>query len=87
MTGRAKQQDGGERGRPGTTPRVYERAGVREYWLVHPGDRLATIYRLGPEGYGKPAVQEPSGETPVGAPPEVSIRWDDLIARLPAPED
>ncbi|WP_295882112.1 Uma2 family endonuclease [uncultured Thiohalocapsa sp.] len=66
---------------------VYERAGVREYWLVHPGDRMVTIYRLGPEGYGKPAVQELSGQTPVGVLPEVSIRWDDLIARLPAPED
>ena len=25
---------------------VYERAGVREYWLIHPIDRMVTIYRL-----------------------------------------
>ncbi|NBC15191.1 MAG: hypothetical protein GVY09_17990 [Gammaproteobacteria bacterium] len=67
--------------------RVYERAGVREYWLVHPGDRMVTIYRLGPAGYGKPDVQELAGETPVAALPEVSVRWDELVSRLPAQED
>ena len=67
--------------------RVYERAGVREYWLVHPGDRMVTIYRLGPAGYGKPDVQELAGETPVAALPEVSIRWDELVSRLPPQED
>jgi hypothetical protein len=26
--------------------RIYERAGVKEYWLVHPIDRMVTIYCL-----------------------------------------
>lgn len=67
--------------------RVYERAGVREYWLVHPTDRLLTVYRLGDDGYGKPAVQELAGETPVGVLEDVVIRWDDLVARLAPVED
>lgn len=66
--------------------RVYERAGVREYWLVHPTDRMVTIYRLAGAEYGKPDVQELTGETPVGVLPGVSIAWDALVARLPPVE-
>ncbi|MBI4647707.1 MAG: Uma2 family endonuclease, partial [Bacteroidia bacterium] len=28
---------------------LYEQAGVREYWLVHPTDKLLTVFRLGKE--------------------------------------
>ena len=63
--------------------RVYERAGVREYWLVHPTDRVVTVYRLGADGYGKPDVQQLAGTTPVGILPGVEIAWDALVARLP----
>lgn len=66
--------------------RVYERAGVREYWLVHPIDRMVTIYRLLDGEYGKPDVQELSGETAVGVLEGVSVAWDDLVRRLPPPE-
>ncbi len=66
--------------------RVYERHGVKEYWLVHPGDRVLTVYRLAGEEYGKPDVQELAGETPVGVLPGVVITWDALVARLPKPE-
>jgi Uma2 family endonuclease len=66
--------------------RVYERAGVREYWLVHPVDRMVTIYRLEGAEYGKPQVQELAGETPVGVLPGVVIAWDALVARLPPVE-
>lgn len=37
--------------------RIYERVGVREYWLVHPIDRVLHVYRLGDDGYGKPHTQ------------------------------
>jgi Uma2 family endonuclease len=57
--------------------RIYESAGVREYWLVHPEDRILMIYRLEQEGYGKPDVQELTGETVVGILPEVVIHWDE----------
>ncbi|AHE97896.1 Uma2 family endonuclease [Thioalkalivibrio paradoxus] len=66
--------------------RVYERAGVKEYWLVHPTDRMVTIYRLADGEYGKPEIQELQGETAVAVLPGVAIAWDALIARLPPVE-
>ncbi len=66
--------------------RLYERHGVKEYWLVHPMDRVLTIYRRAGEEYGKPELQELAGETPVGILPGVVIAWDALAARLPKPE-
>jgi Uma2 family endonuclease len=36
---------------------LYERHGVKEYWLVHPVDRLVTIFFLQPDGrFGRPDV-------------------------------
>ncbi|MGF1547660.1 MAG: Uma2 family endonuclease [Thiotrichales bacterium] len=66
--------------------RIYERHGVREYWLIHPMDRVLTIYRLLGNEYGKPDVQELSGESAIGVLPGVTIAWDALVARLPAPQ-
>jgi len=66
--------------------RLYERAGVREYWLVHPVDRVLTIYRLEQGRYGKPDVLELGGETRVGVLEDVVIRWDQLLGRLPVIE-
>ncbi|MFZ2450448.1 MAG: Uma2 family endonuclease [Methylovulum miyakonense] len=62
---------------------LYERHGVKEYWLVHPVDRLLTVYRLDGAEYGKPELYELSGETRVAALPEIVIQWDELVARLP----
>lgn len=62
--------------------RVYERAGVKEYWLVHPADRIVTIYRLLNGEYGKPEIQELKGLTPIETLPALAIAWDDLVARL-----
>jgi Uma2 family endonuclease len=67
--------------------RVYERAGVREYWLVHPTDRVLTIYRLENGAYGRPDVQLLEGATAVGVLPGVEVAWDELIARLGPVED
>ncbi len=66
--------------------RLYERAGVREYWLVHPIDRVLTIYRLEQGRYGKPDVLELGGETRVGVLEDVVIRWDQLLERMPVIE-
>lgn len=66
--------------------RVYEQAGVTEYWLVHPTDRMVTIYRLLDGEYGKPDVRELAGETPIETLPGVVIAWDELVSRLPKPE-
>ena len=48
---------------------------MREYWLVHPEDRILMIYRLEHGVYGKPDVQALTGETPVGILPEILIQW------------
>jgi Uma2 family endonuclease len=66
--------------------RVYERAGVREYWLVHPVDRVIAIYRLENGEYGKPDVREMHEDTPVGILPGVSVAWEELLLRLPPPD-
>jgi Uma2 family endonuclease len=65
---------------------VYERAGVLEYWLVHPADRVLTVYRLVDGQFGKPDVHELAGQTPIGVLPGITIAWDDLIRRLPPPD-
>jgi Uma2 family endonuclease len=62
--------------------RIYERAGVREYWLVHPTDRVLTVYKRAGSEYGKPDVQVLEGDTAVGILPGVVVRWDELVARL-----
>jgi len=55
---------------------LYERHGVREYWILHPLDRVLTIYRLGADGvYGRPDVVELTGITPVATLPGLVIQW------------
>lgn len=54
---------------------AYERAGVREYWLVHPTDRVLTVYRLLDGAYGRPEVQALEGETGVAAIAGLRIVW------------
>jgi Uma2 family endonuclease len=66
--------------------RTYERASVREYWLVHPGDRTLTVYLLDNGQYGRPEIYELKDTTPIGVLPGVSIAWDALVERLPKPE-
>lgn len=61
---------------------AYERAGVPEYWLAHPVDRVLTIYRLIEGGYGRPTIVEKQGETAVGVLPGVVIRWPPILASL-----
>jgi len=64
--------------------RLYERHGVREYWLIHPIDRVLTLYRLEGAEFGKPDMQELKGDTPVAVLPGVTIQWDALAERLRA---
>ncbi|MDD5272652.1 MAG: Uma2 family endonuclease [Methylovulum sp.] len=62
---------------------LYERSGVKEYWLIHPIDHLLTVYRLDGAEYGKPALYELRGETQVSVLPDIVIHWDELVSRLP----
>ncbi len=62
---------------------LYERHGVKEYWLVHPVDRVLTIYRLVNNEFGKPELYELQGGTPIAVLDNLMIVWDELAARLP----
>ena len=62
---------------------LYERHGVREHWLVHPTDRLVTIYRLADGEYGRPVVQELQGRLPCVACPGVEVDWERVVKGLP----
>ncbi|MCX8086953.1 MAG: Uma2 family endonuclease [Rhodocyclaceae bacterium] len=55
---------------------LYERAGVAEYWLVHPIDRMVTIYRQSDAGRFRAAeILACVGQTAVGCLPELVIDW------------
>jgi Uma2 family endonuclease len=58
---------------------LYERVGVREFWLVHPVDRVVTIYLLDNGAYGKPIVQELIGTTTANVLPNVVIDWERVL--------
>jgi Uma2 family endonuclease len=61
---------------------VYERAGVREVWLVDPIDRTLALYRLESGRYGRATLLELKGQTPLTAIPDVAIDWDQVLAKI-----
>jgi Uma2 family endonuclease len=61
---------------------LYERHGVGEYWLVHPTDRLVTVYRLQAGAYGKPHVRELAARLAPRAPDGVEVDLDVAAASL-----
>jgi Uma2 family endonuclease len=61
---------------------VYERAGVPELWLIHPSDRVLSIYRLAETTYSRPTVLELKGQTSMTSVPGITIDWDRLLASV-----
>ena len=63
-----------------------ERAGVREFWLVHPVDRVLTVHTLGADGlYGRSHLQTLEGVTELTVLAGVRIDWGELqLPLLPA---
>ena len=61
---------------------VYERAGVREVWLIDPIHRRLTLYRLEGERYGRATLLELKGKTPLTAVPGVTIDWDTVLDKI-----
>ena len=59
---------------------VYERAGVREVWLIEPIGRTLTLYRLEGGHYGRATLLELKGKTSIAAVPGVIIDWDQVPA-------
>ena len=61
---------------------AYERAGVREVWLINPIDRTLSIYRLEAGHYGHATVLELKGRTQLTAVDGVTIDWDRVLAKI-----
>lgn len=64
---------------------LYETCGVREYWLLHPVDRVLTIYTqlADGSGYGRPRVLAAEGSVTLAILPDVVVDCDALFADLP----
>lgn len=61
---------------------AYERAGVREVWLIHPLDLTLAIYKLEAGCYGSATIVELKGKTDLTAVPGITVDWDRMIAKL-----
>jgi Uma2 family endonuclease len=61
---------------------AYERAGVREVWLIDPVDRTLTIYQLEAGYYGRALTLELNGRTQLTAVPGVTIDWARVLAKM-----
>ena len=61
---------------------VYERAGVREVWLIEPINRTLSLYRLEAGHYGRATLVELKGQTPLTAVPGVTIDWRQVVAEI-----
>lgn len=60
---------------------VYERHGVREYWLVHPLDRIITFHRRADSGgFGVPELLEARGVTTSATFLGLAVDWDEVFA-------
>lgn len=62
---------------------TYERHGIKEYWLVHPIDRIVFVYCLEGDRYGRPSLHELKGPLPSAAVPGAMIDWDRAVRHLP----
>ena len=51
---------------------LYERKGIVEYWIVHPADRIVTIFSRDKDGaFARPRFVEAHGTLPVGILPDL----------------
>ncbi|MCX7013538.1 MAG: Uma2 family endonuclease [Candidatus Sumerlaeota bacterium] len=60
---------------------LYERHGVREYWVIHPTDKLLTVRLLGADAkYGVPVIREGKGRIEVATLPGLEVDLDAVFA-------
>ncbi|MBT3221415.1 MAG: Uma2 family endonuclease [Proteobacteria bacterium] len=63
-----------------TKSELYERHGVREYWIVHPADRLVFVRRQQEQGgYGAPLILEAKGTLEAEVLPGVTVNLDEVF--------
>lgn len=72
---------------PGNTARdtktkfdLYEESGVREYWIVYPGQNTVTAYVLKNEQYTLMGEYIEPGLMPVTSLPGLAVEWTELFA-------
>lgn len=72
---------------PGNTARdtktkfdLYEESGVREYWIVYPGQNTVTAYILVNEQYKLTGEYIEPGSMPVASLPGLVVEWAELFA-------
>ncbi len=60
---------------------LYEKHGVREYWVIHPADKYLMVYKLDSETgrYGRPDIYLRKARVKVGVVPGLSIKLDDVF--------
>lgn len=63
---------------------IYEKHGVRELWLVHPVDRVLTLYTLQETGsFSAAAILEAKGCQRLLISPELEVDWDVIWKSMP----
>jgi Uma2 family endonuclease len=64
--------------------RVLEKAGVREFWLIQPVDRIVTVFQRGPDGtFDRPAYYGDRDDIEVSVLPGCSIHLALVFPKLP----
>ncbi len=64
--------------------RIYEQAGVKEFWLVHPVDRLIRVYKLGKDGlFGREDIYDDQAQIEIAQFAGLSIDCRRLFPPLP----
>ncbi|KAF1080370.1 MAG: hypothetical protein GQF41_3194 [Candidatus Rifleibacterium amylolyticum] len=64
--------------------RIYEQAGVKEFWLVHPTDRLIRVYKLGKDGlFGREDIYDDTAQIGIAQFAGLSIDCRRLFPPLP----
>lgn len=61
---------------------LYERRGVREYWIVHPTDETVMVFRLNAQSrYERPDIYAKDDTVPVGILPDFSIALEKIFKK------
>ncbi len=62
---------------------LYEMAGVKEYWMVSPEERLVEVLRLGADGaYGRMTVYTETDVVPIGVLKEMEIDLNTVFLEI-----
>jgi len=59
--------------------RLYEKAGVPEYWVVHPKDKTALVFILEGDTYNAPSLYRAEDEITVGVFPDLKISLKEIF--------